>query len=164
MTIINESGMYSLVLKSRLPQAKSFKRWVTNDVLPALRKNGTYSLIKKEDNTLQIATNTILEQVTDLINNVETKINDKLEELEDYYKPTHKKKLGINGFIKSCLGENSTKENVGRAREQLSFLLGGYEQYQEVPKDILEDNKTKALVYDICKNINLSINKGIEIK
>lgn len=41
--IINESGMYSLVLSSKLPQAKEFKRWVTKEVLPAIRKNGTYS-------------------------------------------------------------------------------------------------------------------------
>lgn len=38
MTIINESGLYSLVLSSKLPSAKKFKRWVTSEVLPALRK------------------------------------------------------------------------------------------------------------------------------
>ena len=42
MTVINESGLYSLVLRSRLPIAKKFKRWVTSEVLPAIRKNGGY--------------------------------------------------------------------------------------------------------------------------
>ena len=42
MTVINESGLYSLVLSSKLPQAKSFKRWVTKEVLPAIRKTGSY--------------------------------------------------------------------------------------------------------------------------
>ena len=42
LTIINESGLYSLVLSSKLPQAKSFKRWVTKEVLPAIRKTGSY--------------------------------------------------------------------------------------------------------------------------
>ena len=42
MTIINESGLYSLVLSSKLPGAKKFKRWVTSEVLPALRKHGSY--------------------------------------------------------------------------------------------------------------------------
>lgn len=42
MTIINESGMYSLILKSKLPNARKFKRWVTSEVLPAIRKNGAY--------------------------------------------------------------------------------------------------------------------------
>lgn len=42
MTIINESGLYSLVLSSKLPTAKQFKRWVTSEVLPSIRKNGGY--------------------------------------------------------------------------------------------------------------------------
>ena len=41
--IINESGFYSLVLSSKLPSAKKFKRWVTSEVLPAIRKTGSYS-------------------------------------------------------------------------------------------------------------------------
>ena len=41
-TIINESGLYSLVLSSKLPQAKEFKRWVTSEVLPQIRKTGGY--------------------------------------------------------------------------------------------------------------------------
>lgn len=40
--IINESGLYSLVLGSKLPGAKKFKRWVTSEVLPSIRKNGAY--------------------------------------------------------------------------------------------------------------------------
>lgn len=42
LTLINESGLYSLILSSKLPQAKAFKRWVTNDVLPAIRNHGSY--------------------------------------------------------------------------------------------------------------------------
>lgn len=42
MTIINESGLYSLILSSKLPNAKKFKRWVTSEVLPAIRKTGGY--------------------------------------------------------------------------------------------------------------------------
>lgn len=41
-TIINESGLYSLVLSSRLPTAKKFKRWVTSEVIPSIRKHGAY--------------------------------------------------------------------------------------------------------------------------
>lgn len=44
MYIINESGLYSLVLSSKLPSAKKFKRWVTSEVLPALRKTGQYQV------------------------------------------------------------------------------------------------------------------------
>lgn len=42
MTIINESGLYSLVLSSKLPGAKKFRQWVTSEVLPSIRKHGTY--------------------------------------------------------------------------------------------------------------------------
>lgn len=42
--LINESGLYSLVLSSKLPNAKQFRRWVTSEVLPSLRKYGTYSM------------------------------------------------------------------------------------------------------------------------
>lgn len=42
--IINESGVYSLILSSKLPSAKKFKRWVTSEVLPAIRKTGSYNL------------------------------------------------------------------------------------------------------------------------
>jgi len=46
--IINESGFYSLVLSSKLPQAKVFKRWVTSEVLPAIRKSGAYAVVSKD--------------------------------------------------------------------------------------------------------------------
>ena len=42
VTIINESGLYSLIMSSKLPQAKAFKRWVTSEILPAIRKHGAY--------------------------------------------------------------------------------------------------------------------------
>nr|DAF27340.1 MAG TPA: repressor domain protein [Caudoviricetes sp.] len=43
LTVINESGLYSLILSSKLPTAKAFKRWVTSEVLPAIRKHGVYA-------------------------------------------------------------------------------------------------------------------------
>lgn len=55
--LINESGVYSLIFGSKLPKAKAFKRWVTNEVLPSLRQYGTYSINhdnepKREDKVL----------------------------------------------------------------------------------------------------------------
>lgn len=44
MKVINESGLYSLILSSKLPSAKRFKRWVTSEVLPAIRKTGMYAV------------------------------------------------------------------------------------------------------------------------
>ena len=52
LTIINESGLYSLVLGSKLPNAKKFKRWVTSEVLPAIRKHGGYLTAEKVEEAL----------------------------------------------------------------------------------------------------------------
>lgn len=52
LTIINESGLYSLILSSKLPAAKEFKRWVTKEVLPSIRKNGAYLTAEKAEEIL----------------------------------------------------------------------------------------------------------------
>jgi prophage antirepressor-like protein len=47
LNIFNESGLYTLILKSRKPEAKKFKRWITSEVLPSIRKTGSYSIAPK---------------------------------------------------------------------------------------------------------------------
>lgn len=57
--LINESGLYSLIMSSKLPQAKKFKKWVTSDVLPSIRKHGMYAtdeLINNPDLLIAAAT------------------------------------------------------------------------------------------------------------
>ena len=60
ITIINESGLYSLVLSSKLPNAKKFKRWVTSEVLPAIRRTGGYIAAKEEDTPEEIMARALL--------------------------------------------------------------------------------------------------------
>ena len=60
LTVINESGLYSLILSSKLPQAKAFKRWVTSEVLPAIRKDGGYIATKKDDTPEEIMARALL--------------------------------------------------------------------------------------------------------
>ena len=69
-TIINESGLYSLILKSKLPSAKRFKRWVTSEVLPSIRKHGAYmtpdtleQMLTNPDLLIGLATNLKEERV-----------------------------------------------------------------------------------------------------
>lgn len=52
--LINESGLYSLILSSKLPTAKEFKRWVTSEVLPSIRKTGEYKITPEQQNRLDI--------------------------------------------------------------------------------------------------------------
>lgn len=63
MIIINESGLYSLVLSSKLPTAKAFKRWITSEVIPSIRKHGAYimpdtleQMIADPDTTIRLLT------------------------------------------------------------------------------------------------------------
>lgn len=53
MTIINESGLYKVILRSDKPEAKRFTRWVTHEVLPAIRKTGTYSVAPTTPQTVE---------------------------------------------------------------------------------------------------------------
>ena len=75
MTVINESGLYSLILSSKLPTAKKFKRWVTSEILPSIRKHGMYAteeLIANPD--LAIAAFTALKEEREKNNMLEQKI------------------------------------------------------------------------------------------
>ena len=65
LTMINESGLYSLILSSKMPNAKKFKHWVTADVLPAIRKTGMYAteeLLENPDLAIQAFTALKLER------------------------------------------------------------------------------------------------------
>ena len=69
MTVINESGLYALILSSKLDSARRFKRWVTAEVLPAIRRNGRYELEQHNKQLVQQARvlesrNALLEEIT----------------------------------------------------------------------------------------------------
>lgn len=83
--IINESGLYSLILKSKLDTAKRFKRWVTSEVLPSIRKRGLYAtdeLLNNPDLLIQVATELKNEREQRLI--AEQRINE-LQPKATYY-------------------------------------------------------------------------------
>ena len=61
MVIVSESGFYSLVMKSRKPIAKPFQKWVTKEVLPSIRKTGTYSLSQEQEKPERISPKEIQE-------------------------------------------------------------------------------------------------------
>lgn len=89
MTLINESGLYSLVLSSKLPTAKEFKHWVTHEVLPSIRKHGAYmtpetieKAIYNPDFIINLATKLKEERTGRLI--AEQRVNE-LQPKADYY-------------------------------------------------------------------------------
>lgn len=83
MTAINESGLYSMILSSKLPSAKRFKHWVTKEVLPSIRKNGGYFAGQEKLTNEEILAKAML-----VANNVIEEKNQKIKELEpkaNYY-------------------------------------------------------------------------------
>jgi len=81
MTVINESGLYSLIMGSKLPHAKKFKHWVTSEVLPTIRKHGAYmtpakieKVLSDPDTIIQLATQLKHEREGRLI--AEQKVNE----------------------------------------------------------------------------------------
>ena len=80
LTLINESGLYSLILSSKLPKAKEFKRWVTSEVLPSIRKTGKYE--KPETDEMLLARAVIV--ANDKINALKNKVAELLPKATAY--------------------------------------------------------------------------------
>lgn len=81
VTVVNESGLYSLVLSSKLPSAKKFKRWVTSEVLPALRKTGQYQV--KELSGQELMAKALIEAQSVLA--AKDKVIEEMKPKADYY-------------------------------------------------------------------------------
>lgn len=75
VTVINESGLYSLILSSKLPNAKKFKRWVTSEVLPTLRKTGSYTKVPTDPRELLMLTIKAHEQTAQRVDVLEEKVS-----------------------------------------------------------------------------------------
>jgi len=114
-TVINESGMYSLIMNSALESAKIFKRWVTHEVLPSIRKHGMYAtdeLVNNPDLLIQVATQLKQERAGRLI--AEQRVNE-LKPKADYYD----KILANKGVVTI----NSIAKNYGMSAAKMNQLL-----------------------------------------
>lgn len=128
MTIINESGLYSLIMSSKLPKAKLFKRWVTSEVLPSIRKNGSYELdtngLMKQLTESQIVLNNVLAGFKMQIDNDLTATNNKLAEHDEllktriYLSPSEAKNVqdAIKAKAKQIALENDLPYKVVRPK------------------------------------------------
>ena len=128
MTIINESGLYSLIMSSKLPKAKLFKRWVTSEVLPSIRKNGSYELdtngLMKQLTESQITLNNVLAGFKMQIDNDLTATNNKLAEHDEllktriYLSPSEAKNVqdAIKAKAKQIALENDLPYKVVRPK------------------------------------------------
>lgn len=76
-TLVNESGIYSLIIQSKLPNAKKFKHWVTSEVLPSIRHNGGYIMNQEQMTPEQIVANALI-----VANNIIEQKNRQIEEMK----------------------------------------------------------------------------------
>lgn len=147
MTVINESGVYALVFGSRLETAKRFKHWVTSEVLPSIRKTGSYSkpLTTSEQIRLLAQGNT---ELTERVDKVEDKIISIEEEtplygceIEEVQKHVRKKGIEVLG------GKDSNAYKDGGIRgsvysdiyKQLKREFGCVATYKSIKRKYLAD-------------------------
>ncbi len=79
VTLINESGLYALILSSKLPQAKGFKRWVTNEVLPQIRQTGGY-IPTKDAQGRQLSNEEIIDRADAIVGRTLRMLNEPTED------------------------------------------------------------------------------------
>ena len=144
--LINESGLYSLILGSKLPTAKKFKKWVTSDVLPSIRKHGMYATDELINNP-------------DLLIAAATKIKEerqaRLEAEKQRDKLIHQNKLYTTSEIAKELGlKSATKLNGLLAEKKIQYkqnktwlLYSKYADcgYVSIKQDILDSGH---IIYD----------------
>ena len=144
--LINESGFYSLILRSDMPKAKQFKRWVTSDVLPSVRKHGMYAtdeLLDNPDLLIEVATRLKEERVARL---EAEKQRDKLLHQNKLYTTSEiAKELGLSSATKL---NNLLSDKKIQYKQNKTWLL--YSMYSElglvsIKQEILDNGK---IIYD----------------
>ena len=171
MTIINESGLYSLILSSKLPQAKEFKRWVTSEVLPSIRKNGGY--IVGQDNmtneellakALLLTQNIIKEKEQKILNLSEQNKELIISNEEMKPKATYYDMILQN---KSLINTTQIAKDYGYSAMRFNQLLHNFKiQYKQGKTWVLyskyqNEGYTASKTYDIVDNkgeIHISLN------
>ena len=134
--IINESGLYSLILSSKLPTAKKFKRWVTSEVLPSIRKHGAYITMPKLEEIMANpeSLELLLKQLL-----AETQKNKKLEQQLTVFAP--------KGEYYDRLIETEMLTNLRITAHELGIKPMAFTQFLLDNKYVYRDTQQKVLPY-----------------
>lgn len=157
MIIINESGLYSLILSSKLDSAKKFKKWVTNEVLPSIRKNGGY--IYGQEN---MSEDELLSRALILANSKILSLESKNEQLEEEKQDVTflselfvgSKDRWLTTEIANYYGMSAVKFN------KLLFMIGLQDKVDGV-WEVNEEYKKDGLKFMITTSKNMYENKKI---
>lgn len=145
MVSINESGLYSLILSSKLPQAKDFKRWITTEVLPSIRKNGGYLKNQEKMSNEEILANAVL-----LANHLIAEKEKIIEDLEP--KAKYFDELVNNNLLTNF--RNTAKELHIPQKVFIQFLIDQNLIYRDKKSRLLpyaKNNKGYFEVKEWCK-------------
>lgn len=157
MTIVNESGLYALIFGSKLPKAKEFKRWVTSEVLPSIRKHGTYmtaetieKALTDPDTIIQLATTLKDEREQRLI--AEQRVNE-LQPKATYYDLVLQNKSLISvsqiakDYGKSAMWLNSKLHELGIQYKQggtwLLYQNHADKGYTQSTTHVIDEGKSR---------------------
>ena len=150
MLIINESGLYSLILSSKMPKAKAFKRWVTSEVLPAIRKTGAYESFQAQQHIEQLeATNTRLNMAINAVSHAKAELADVISLRNDFIKHRDNYKARYlqakTDYGKICDSLRQAESLVTQAQatldsriDQLSIVAFGLPGFDEIMQTALE--------------------------
>lgn len=156
--LINESGLYSLILSSRLPKAKAFKRWVTSEVLPSLRKTGTYTT--KPMSQLDILAGSIqaLQEQERKIAMLSKDVEETKGQTKALEAAIEEKSNALHSRIDSITGVNIQ----GTPRQRLKYMVDSYAKEKEIAYSLAwEDFKT---AYNMAYKTNVELQKTNYIK
>lgn len=147
--LINESGLYSLILSSKMPKAKAFKRWVTSEVLPAIRKNGAYESFQAQQHIEQLeATNTRLNAAIQAVGTAKQQLADVINLRNDFIKHRDNYKARYmqakTDYGKICDSLRQAESLVAKAQsnldsriDQLSIVAFGLPGFDEIMNAVI---------------------------
>ena len=150
MLIINESGLYSLILSSKMPKAKAFKHWVTSEVLPAIHKTGAYESFQAKQHIEQLeATNSRLNAAIQAVSeakaalaNVTAMRDDFIKDRDDFKEHFQKWKSLYGGACDRLRrAENLVQQAQGELNsriDQLSIVAFGLPGFDKIMATALE--------------------------
>ena len=147
--LINESGLYSLILSSKMPKAKAFKRWVTSEVLPAIRKNGAYESFQAQQHIEQLeATNTQLNAAIQAVGTAKQQLANVISLRNDFIKHRDNYKARYmqakTDYGKICDSLRQAEGLVAKAQadldsriDQLSIIAFGLPGFDEIMNAVI---------------------------
>lgn len=122
MTIINESGLYTVILRSDKPQAKPFRKWVTSEVLPAIRKHGMYATDELLENPdIAIAAFTALKEERERRKALETTVAVQTQQIQELKPKASYYDLVLN--CKDLLSTSVIAKDYGKSAKWLNAYL-----------------------------------------